>query len=71
MSNTAYDEFNIPLPGLFVPLVASIHPFGGFPVVLGVLTRYVSALLATTMVVSTLTWAWPPSVWQRRAIFLV
>ena len=52
----AYDQaFNIPLPGLFAPLVASIHLFGGFAIVLGVLTRYVGALMAITMIVSTLT----------------
>lgn len=53
---SAYDQaFNIPLPWLFAPLVASIHLFGGFLVIFGVLTRYIGALMAITMVVSTLT----------------
>lgn len=65
----AYDDaFNIPLPGLFAPLVAAIHLFGGFAVVLGVLTRYVGALLAITMVVSTLTVRLPQGLAEGRDV---
>jgi len=64
---TAYDDaFNIPWPSLFAPLVASIHLFGGFAAVLGVLTRYVGALLAITMVVSTLTVRLPQGLAEGR-----
>lgn len=66
----AYDQaFNIPLPGLFAPLVASIHLLGGFAVMLGVLTRYVGGLMAITMVVSTLTVRLPQGLAEGRDIF--
>ena|SRR3989338_4810470 len=50
-----FGNIGIPLPLAAVWLVASVEFFGGLAVLLGVFTRYASALLSAVMVVAILT----------------